>query len=131
VVLFIQVRPGDRIELVRVEPLGVAAGATVEFFYAPPVLTPGGGSTIGDRLLPIEGAAAEASSASPGPQNTFGIVARLTAQAPGRYVLSSVRLHYRLNTGHEDTREGIDVVFTVCANNPTPTDCPLLETDTP
>jgi hypothetical protein len=124
VVLFIELRPGDRLEFVSAEPVGLPAGASVEFLYSPPALSPGGGSTIGERLLPLHGAVAEAGSASPGPANTVGIVARLTAAAPGRYVLSLVRLRYRLNAGHEDTRDGIDVVFTVCADNPAPTDCP-------
>ena len=125
VVAFIEVRPGDRIELLGAEGLGLADGATAEFFFAPPVFGPDGTSTIGDRLEPLAGAIAQAVSDSPGSINSVGIVARLTASKPGRYVLTGVRLRYRLNGGDEQTREGIDVVFTVCADDPAPADCPL------
>lgn len=125
VIAFIQVRPGDRIELLSAEGLGLADGATVEFFFAPPVFGADGSSTIGDKLEPLAGAIVEPVSASPGPINTVGIVARLTAARPGRYVLTGVRLRYRLNGEGEQTREGIDVIFTVCADDPTPADCPL------
>jgi hypothetical protein len=47
-------------------------------------------------------------------------VARVTASKPGRYVLTGMRLRYRLNGGREETKEGIDVVFTVCADDPKP-----------
>jgi len=127
VVIFIEVRPGDRIELLGADALGVADGGTVDFLFAPPVLGSDGSQTIGDRLEPLVGAVAESVSASPGPENSVGIVARMTASKPGRYVLSGVRLHYRLNGGAEETREGIDVVFTICADDPAPADCPLDE----
>jgi hypothetical protein len=125
VVLFIEVRPGDRIELLGADALGVADGSTVDFLFAPPVPGSDGSQSIGDQLEPLVGAVAESVSASPGPENTVGIVARMTASKPGRYVLSGLRLHYRLNGGAEETREGIDVVFTVCADDPAPVDCPL------
>lgn len=127
VVAFIQVRPGDRIELVGAEALGLADGAAVEFLFAPPVFGADGSPTIGDRLEPLAGAVAEPVSASPGPVNSVGIVARVTAAKPGRYVLTGVRLRYRLNGSAEQTKEGIDVIFTVCADDPAPADCPLEE----
>ena len=60
---------------------------------------------------------------SPGPENTVGIVAELTADRPGSYTLTSIRLRYRLNGGPEQVREGIDVVWTVCADEPAPASC--------
>jgi hypothetical protein len=127
VVIFIEVRPGDRIELLGAEALGVADGAGVEFFFAPPVLGSDGSQTIGDRLEPLSGAVARPLSESPGPHNSVVIVARMTASKPGRYTLSGVRLRYRLNDGGEQTREGIDVVFTICADDPAPATCPVDE----
>ena len=128
VVLFIQPRPGDSIEFLGAEPLGALDGAAVEFFFSPPILLPDGSLSVGDRLLPLVGAVASAPGAaqpgaSPDPGHTVGIVARMTASRPGRYLLSNVRLRYRLNGGLEQTREGIDVLFTVCAEDPRPTDC--------
>jgi len=128
VVLFIQPRPGDSVEFLAAEPVGVFDGAAVEFFFSPPILLPDGSHSVGDRLLPLAGAVASApgapqAGASPDPGQTIGIVARITASRPGRYELSNVRLRYRLNGGAEQTREGIDVLFTVCAADPKPTDC--------
>lgn len=125
VIAFIEVRPGDRIELLGAEAVGVADGATVEFFFAPPVFGPDGGVMIGEKLEPLVGAIAQPGSASPGPDTNVGIVARMTASKPGRYELTGVRLRYRLNGGGEQTREGIDVIFTICADDPAPADCPL------
>ncbi len=127
VVAFFEVRPGDRIELLGAEALGVEHGATVEFFFSPPVLLADGSQSIGDKLEPLAGAIAQPASASPGPANNVGIVARLTASKPGRYVLMGVRLRYRINGGSEQTREGIDVIFTLCADDPAPADCPFDE----
>jgi hypothetical protein len=39
-------------------------------------------------------------------------------------VLTGVRLRYSLNGGPERVGEGIDVVFTICADDPKPADCP-------
>ena len=129
VVAFLELRPGDRIELLGADAIGVADGATVEFFFAPPVFGADGGMTIGDKLEPLAGAVAQAVSASPGPNNNVGIVARMTASKPGRYDLTGVRLRYRLNGGAEQTKEGIDVIFTICADDPAPADCPVEEPD--
>lgn len=127
VVLFIQPRPGDSIEFLAAEPVGVNGGAAVEFFFSPPIVQADGSTLIGDRLLPLAGAIASApnmpADASPDPGHTIGIVARMTASRAGRYLLSNVRLRYRLNAGPEQTRAGIDVLFTICADDPRPTDC--------
>ena len=124
VVLFIQLRPGDRIELLGAEPVGVGDGATVEFFYSPPVALPDGTMSIGEKLEPLVGAVwSSPAEPSPSTRDAFGIVARMTASKPGRYELIAVRLRYRLNGGTEQTREGIDVEFTICADDPKPEDC--------
>ena len=39
-------------------------------------------------------------------------------------MIENVRLRYRLNGGPERVGEGIDVVWTVCADDPAPADCP-------
>ena len=126
VVLYITIRPGDRIELLGAEPIGVAEGASVRFFLSRPILQSDGSSLIGSELETLEGAELRAVSASPGPDNAVGIVGELTAHRPGRYELTSVRLRYRINGRAEQVGEGIDVVWTVCADDPKPTDCPEL-----
>ena len=123
VVLFIEIRPGDRLEFVRAEPIGVGEGARVMFHFSPPILQSNGDRLTGSSLEPLEGTIADAATSSAGPDNTVGIVAELTADRPGRYTLPAVRLHYRLNGGPEQVREGIDVVWTVCADDPAPADC--------
>jgi hypothetical protein len=51
------------------------------------------------------------------------IVAEMVADAPGRYQLTGVRLRYKLN-GAERVGEGIDTIFTLCADSSEPEDCP-------
>jgi hypothetical protein len=124
VVLWLEPRPGDRFELLSVEPLGVAPGATVQFYLSRIVFKPDGTRLIGEQRETLAGAQiATAGTASPGPDNDVGIIAEMTADKPGRYTLTSLRLHYRLNGGGEEVREGIDVIFTVCAADPAPADC--------
>ena len=127
VVLFMELRPGDRLELLSAQPVGLTDGATAEFFFSPPLLTDGGQS-IGDQLEPFVGAVAVAPGPTEGPGNTFGVVARITATKPGRYELTSVRIRYRLNGGAAQYDQGIDVTSTVCADDPKPLDCNRLET---
>ena len=124
VVLFIQPRAATRVVLLAAEPLGVAEGASVEFFFSPPITQADGSYLVGERLLPLAGAVIETQSASPGPGEIVGIVARMTASKPGRYVLSAVRLRFTINGGPTQTRDGIDVVMTLCADDPKPADCP-------
>jgi hypothetical protein len=61
-------------------------------------------------------------SADP-PANQLAIVAEVTASEPGRYVLSGIRVTYRINGAPERDGEGIDVVLTVCADDPAPSSC--------
>ncbi len=105
------------------EPIGVADGASVMFYFSPPVISDDGSFLVGERLEPLAGAEFAASSGTSVPDDTVGIVAEVTASKPGRYVLSGVRLSYSLN-GRDQLRDGIDVVFTICADDPKPADCP-------
>ena len=123
VLVFIQIRPGDRLTFIGAEPIGLADGATVTFAYSPPLISADGGTLIGESQMPLAGMEATSLSSSPSPINNVGIVGEMTAQRPGRYVLRSIRLRYRLNGGPEQVRDGIDVIWTVCADDPAPTDC--------
>ncbi len=122
-VLFLTPRPGDEIELLAAEPIGVGDGATVRFYFSPPVLKPDGTHLIGEELHDLAGATFRNTTGTDSPDNTVGIVAEITAQRPGRYELSNVRLHYRINGGPEQVAEAIDVVFVVCAADPKPASC--------
>ena len=128
VVLWLEPLPGDHFELLSAEPVGVEPGVGVRFYLSRAVLKPDGIRLIGERLETLAGAQiATASQASPGPDNLVEIVSELTASNPDRYTLSSLHLRYHLNDGGEQVREGINVVFTGCAADPAPTDCPLEE----
>lgn len=125
VVLFIPARPDQRLEFLGAEPIGDLDGATVELFVSPPVPQPDGTVLIGDRLDPLAGAVLETAQVveSGAEPYTIGIVTELTANVPGRFVLSAVRLRYRINGGAEQVHEGIEVVVTVCADDPKPETC--------
>jgi hypothetical protein len=92
-------------------------------FYSSPAIVDGEDLVIGEQLDELSGTVIEAPpGASADPANTVGIVAEVTASEPGRYVITGVRLTYRLS-GAEQDGEGVDVVLTVCADDPAPTDC--------
>jgi hypothetical protein len=122
-VLFLTPRPGDEIELLGAEPIGVADGATVRFYVSPPVTKADGSHVIGEELDELAGASFTNATGTDSADNTFGIVAEITPMRPGRYELNNVRLRYRLNGGPEEVREGIDVVFAVCAGIDKSTPC--------
>jgi hypothetical protein len=124
VVIYLQVRPGDRLELLSAEPASSIDGATVTFFLSRPVHHDTGENVIGEKLEELRGAVVTAVAPSASPENTVGIVAQMTPSRAGRYELDSVRLRYRVNGGSERVTEGIDVAWTVCADDPAPTDCP-------
>jgi hypothetical protein len=124
VLIFLEVRPGDRIELIEANAVGTLDGATVAFLLSRPVLEANGDRVIGREFEALEGAVVTAATASPDPGNTVGIAAQLTAQQPGRFEITNVRLRYRLNGGLERVKEGTDVVWTVCADDPAPANCP-------
>ncbi len=123
VLLYVEVRPGDRIELLGAEPVGSTPGSTVRFLLSRPVSKAGGETVIGETFESLEGAEVTASTASAGAENTVGIAAELTPHRPGRFELLSVRVRYRLNGGPEQVGEGADVALLVCAGDPAPTRC--------
>jgi hypothetical protein len=124
ILIYLQVRPGDRIELLDASAIGSIEGASVRFVLSRPVIKPNGDRVIGDTFEDLGGTTVEAVTASPGPDNTVGIGAVLTASKPGRFEITGVRLRYRINGGGEQTGEGTDVAWTVCADDPAPADCP-------
>jgi hypothetical protein len=122
VVMFIEPRPGPRIVLLSAEAIGQLDGASVEFYSSPAVID-GEDLVIGDQLEELSGTIIEEDPrASADLADTVGIVAEVTAAEPGRYVITGVRLTYRYG-GDEREGEGVDVVLTVCADDPAPTDC--------
>jgi hypothetical protein len=124
VVLYLQPRPGDRVEVISAEAVGTLTGADVRFYFSPPVLGADGSRTIGDRLEPLAGASVTVDSrASPGPDNDVGIVIELTPRTTGTFSVTGIRLHFRLNGGPEQVKEGITELLTVCAADPAPTNC--------
>ena len=124
VVRFLDVPPGDRIEFLAAEPLDVADGAVVRLLLSRPVVRAGGDRIVGEVTETLEGAVVTGVSSSIGADNAVGIVAELTAQRPGRYELASIRLRYQSVQDGKRTREGVDVVMTVCADDPRPASCP-------
>jgi hypothetical protein len=124
VLIFLQVQPGDRIELLGADPIGSLDGASIRFLLLPQAIEANGDRVIGNQFEPFEGAVVTAATESPGPDNTVGIAAELTASRPGRYEITDVRLRYRLNGGPEQVGQGIDAVWTVCADGPAPATCP-------
>ena len=123
VVMFIEARPGPRVVLLSAEPIGQLDGASVTFHSSPAVQDEDGERVVGEQLDELAGTIIEFElSASGELANTTGIVAEVTASEPGRYVMTGLRLTYRISGG-ERTGEGVDVVLTVCADDPAPTDC--------
>jgi len=124
VLIYMTVRPGDRIELVGADAIGSLDGADVAFLLSRPTIDADGTRVIGENFEDLAGAIVAGAAASPGSDTTVGIAAALTARRPGRFEITNVRLRYRLNGGGEQAGEGIDVVWTVCADDPAPSDCP-------
>ena len=119
VVLYLEVRPGDRIELLGAEAIGLPPAVRPTLYLSRPVLHADGDRVIGEALEPLAGAVIEVpAGASSGPENTVGIVAEMTPTSAGTYELTSVRLRFRVNGGGEQVREGISVHWTVCADDP-------------
>jgi hypothetical protein len=124
VVLYLELKPGDRMELISAEAVGLPAGTTATFFYAPGTPSVGGGWTIGDVLEPIAGATLSTdASASPGPGNDVGVVAKLSSSVAGFFELTNLRLSFRINGGQVQTKEGISVTLGICVADPAPTTC--------
>jgi len=124
VLIYIEVRPGDRIEWLGAVPIGSLDGASVRFLLSRQVIEADGTRVIGKDFENLDGSVVTAASESPGPENAVGIAAELTANRPGRYEITDVRLRYRINGGRERVGQGIDVPWTVCADDPAPASCP-------
>ncbi len=123
VVLYLEPRTGDQIELLGAEPVGLPGGVEASFYYAPNVRS-NGTHNIGDQLEPLAGATFGAPArATSGPDYTVGVVARLVPRVAGTFTLTGVRLRFRINGSAAQERDGITEVFTVCAAEPAPTDC--------
>jgi hypothetical protein len=123
VVVFMEPRPGDRIELLGAEPIGLPPAVQPRLYLSRPVLEADGSMTTGlpESFEPIAGAVIETpAGSSPGPEHGVGIVAEMTPTSAGTYELTAIRLRFRTNGGVEQVREGITVVWTVCADDPAP-----------
>ena len=123
VVMFIEARPGPRVVLLSAEPIGQIDGASVTFYSSPAVVGEDGELVVGEQLDELAGTIIDAELRASGDlANTTGIVAEVTASEPGRYTITAVRLRYRISGGEQEG-EGVDVVLTVCADDPAPADC--------
>ena len=124
-VLFIAARDGNRVEIVSAEAVGPLDGATVAFFASTLTEDGEGNVVVADEREEFVGTMIEDHvdpDADP-PGDTLAVVAEITPSEPGRYVLSGIRLTSRINGAPEREGEGIDVVVTVCADDPAPTEC--------
>jgi hypothetical protein len=123
-VLFIEALPQTRVEIVSAEAIGQFDGATVTLHAAPLTEDAAGDVVIGE-LEELDGIRVEdlADPSADPPGNLFAVVAEVTASEPGQYILTGVRLDFRLNGAPERSGDGIDVVMTVCADDPAPTEC--------
>ena len=124
-VLFIEARELTRVEILSAEPVGPLEGAAVELFASTLAEDEDGSIVVGKERDELVGTRIEDHvdpEAEP-PANTVAVIAEITPTEPGRYVLSGVRLTYRINGAPERAGEGIDVVVTVCADEPAPEEC--------
>jgi len=124
-VLFIEARELTSVEILSADPVGPLDDASVELFASSLTQDEDGSVVVGDERNELVGTRIEDHvdpEADP-PANTVAVVAEITPNEPGRYVLSGVRLTYRINGAPERDGEGIDVVVTVCADEPAPEDC--------
>ena len=121
VVLILEPRPGDRIELLGAETIGLPPAVRPTLYLSRPVIEADGTRLIWEALEPLAGAVIEPpAGASPGPDHNVAIVAEMTPEHAGTYLLTAIRLRFRTNGGFEQVREGISVVWTICADDPIP-----------
>jgi hypothetical protein len=124
VVVFFEPRPGDRIELLGAEPIGLPPDVRPTLYLSRAVPQADGTWLTGEALEPLAGAVIEVpAGASPGPEHGVGIVAEMTPQKAGVYTLTGVRLRFSLNGGGAQVREGTSVIWTICADDPAPATC--------
>jgi hypothetical protein len=124
VVVFLEPRPGDRIELLGAEPIGLPPDVRPTLYLSRAIPEADGSWLTGEQLEPLAGAMIEVpAGASIGPEHGVGIVAEMTPAKAGTYTLTGVRLRFRINGGGEQVREGTSVVWTICADDPAPANC--------
>lgn len=124
-VLFIEARTATRLEIVSGEAIGTLDGARVELFASALSEDEQGDIVVDDERVELAGLRLDdlVDARADPPENTVAIVAEITPSEPGRYVVSTVRLTYRINGAPERDGEGMDVVVTVCADDPAPSEC--------
>jgi hypothetical protein len=124
-VLFIEALPRTRVEIVSGEAIGQFDGATVTLHAATLTEDAAGDIVVGDERHELDGLRIEdlADSSADAPENLVAIVAEVTASEPGHYIVTGVRLNFRINGAPERGGDGIDVVMNVCADDPAPTEC--------
>ena len=124
-VLFIEARPRTNVDIVSAEAIGTLDGATVVLSASTISENEEGDVIIGDERVELAGLRIGdlVDARADPPANTVAIVAEVTPSEPGRYVLSEIRLNYSINGAPERDGEGIDVVVTVCADDPAPSEC--------
>jgi len=124
VVVFMQPRAGDRIELLGAEQIGFPPDTKPTLYLSRAIPQADGSWLTGEALEPLAGAVIETpAGASPLPQYGVGIVAEMTPTTASIYELTGVRLRFRINGGVEQVREGTSVIWTVCAGDPAPASC--------
>jgi hypothetical protein len=124
VVVFMEPRPGDKIELLGAEPIGLPPDTHPTLYLSRAVQHIDGTWVTGEEREPLAGAVIESpAGASSLPEHGVGILAEMTPTKAGIYQLSGVRLRFRVNGGGERVREGVSVNWTVCADDPAPTNC--------
>jgi len=128
-VLGVRPYPGDRIEFLGAEAIDLAPGAGVTFQWLPSVRDANGRWGPG-KVEPLAGATVTYDPAQPADRPGV-IVASLTPHGTGRWTLTSMRLHFRVNGGPEQVREGVDVTVTVCAGEEPPLVCEPEPASTP
>jgi hypothetical protein len=124
-VLFIEARPRTFVEIVSGEPIGQFEGATVTLHAATMTEDAAGDVVVSDERHELNGLRIEdmVDASANSPENMVAIVAEVTADEPGHYIVTGVLLNFRINGAPERGGEGIDVVMNVCADDPAPTEC--------
>jgi hypothetical protein len=129
VVVFMEARPGDRIELLGAEQIGLPPDVRPTLYLSRAIPQADGSWLTGEALEPLAGAVIETpTGAASLPEHGVGIVAQMTPATAGTYQLTGIRLRFRVNGGGERIREGVSVIWTICADDPAPS-CDPPETE--
>lgn len=121
VVLYIEVPAGRSLELLGAELLGDTGDTFVDVTLSRPVLQGDGSTLLGEAREPLIGA--EVTVPEDGSEAaTVGILADVTPAGPGRYIMTGLRLQYRLDGGPSRSLVG-DLTWIICADDPAPATC--------